>query len=408
MFKLLSLLALVPALVAGAPPTPVPEANSSSSGSCRCFPGDSCWPSPKEWSLLNATVGGRLVATVPIAHKCHNSVFGSYDAAACEKLRADWGLTETHIETSSSPMAPFFANQSCDPFTQPEDRCIIGTQVQYAVDARSSWDYLAAIAFAKLKNIRLLVRNTGHDFLGKSTGAGALAIWTHHMKDISIINYSSPSYKGKAMKMGAGVQANEAYAAANAKGLVVIGGNGPTVGLAGGYTQGGGHGPLVSKFGLGADQVLEWEVVTSEGQTLIATPQKNSDLYWALSGGGGGTYGAVVSLTVKAYPDLPVPAANLTFSSTGVSMDTFYDVVNLFLQALPEITGVGGTSVFLLIPGTFIMQPTYLPGESQQRLQQLLQPTLDRLEKEGMPYGGSKLMVLNVGLLLTVCFRLSH
>jgi hypothetical protein len=349
-----------------------------------------------------------LVATVPIAHKCHNSVFGSYDAAACEKLRADWGLTETHIETSSSPMAPFFANQSCDPFTQPEDRCIIGTQVQYAVDARSSWDYLAAIAFAKLKNIRLLVRNTGHDFLGKSTGAGALAIWTHHMKDISIINYSSPSYKGKAMKMGAGVQANEAYAAANAKGLVVIGGNGPTVGLAGGYTQGGGHGPLVSKFGLGADQVLEWEVVTSEGQTLIATPQKNSDLYWALSGGGGGTYGAVVSLTVKAYPDLPVPAANLTFSSTGVSMDTFYDVVNLFLQALPEITGVGGTSVFLLIPGTFIMQPTYLPGESQQRLQQLLQPTLDRLEKEGMPYGGSKLMVLNVGLLLTVCFRLSH
>lgn len=53
--------------------------------------------------------------------------------------------------------------------------------------------------------------------------------------------------------MGAGVQGFEAYEAAHAKELAVVGGECPTVGIAGGYTQGGGHSALASKFGLAAD-----------------------------------------------------------------------------------------------------------------------------------------------------------
>lgn len=67
------------------------------------------------------------------------------------------------------------------------------------------------------------------------------------MKDIEIIDYQSPHYSGKAMKMGAGVQALEAYEAAHAYGLAVVGGESPTIGLAGGYIQGGGHSALTSK-----------------------------------------------------------------------------------------------------------------------------------------------------------------
>ena len=51
-----------------------------------------------------------------------------------------------------------------------------------------------------------------------------------------------------------------------------------------GYYRGGGHSPISSKYGLAADQVLEWEVVTGTGQLITASPFKNSDLYWALSG----------------------------------------------------------------------------------------------------------------------------
>lgn len=78
------------------------------------------------------------------------------------------------------------------------------------------------------------------------------------------------------MKMGAGVQAIDAYKAAHLEGLVLVGANCPTVGLAGGYTQGGGHSLLSSNFGLAADQTLEWDVVT-------ASPSYNSDMYWALA-----------------------------------------------------------------------------------------------------------------------------
>ena len=77
-----------------------------------------------------------------------------------------------------------------------------------------------------------------HSYIGKSTGAGALAIWTRYLKDINFLDYDKPYYKGKAMKMGAGVQGFEAYEAADKNGFAVVGGECPTVGLAGGYTQG--------------------------------------------------------------------------------------------------------------------------------------------------------------------------
>lgn len=54
---------------------------------CKCFPGDACWPSDAEWSKLNKTVSGRLVATVPIGSPCHDP---HYDAAACQALQDEW------------------------------------------------------------------------------------------------------------------------------------------------------------------------------------------------------------------------------------------------------------------------------------------------------------------------------
>jgi FAD/FMN-containing dehydrogenase len=162
-------------------------------------------------------------------------------------------------------------------------------------------DIQRTIAFAASKNIRLVIRNTGHDYLGRSTGAGSLAVWTHHLKDITHIPpYKGSGYTGSAFKLGAGVQGFEIMAAARDKGLVVVGGECPTVGIAGGYTQGRGHSAISTSFGLAADNVLNWEVVTANRKLVNANSKENSDLYWALNGGGGSTYGVVVSMTVKA------------------------------------------------------------------------------------------------------------
>jgi hypothetical protein len=82
---------------------------------------------------------------------------------------------------------------------------------------------------------------TTFSYLGKSTGKGALSLWMHKLKDIEVVNYTSNVFTGPAMKMGAGVQAFEAYAAAHEVGITVLGGECITVGISGGYTQGGGH-----------------------------------------------------------------------------------------------------------------------------------------------------------------------
>jgi len=361
----------------------------STNESCHCYPGDTCWPNATEWDNFNQTLGGKLIATVPIASVCHHDSFAQYDAEACAQLQSVWFVEATHYESSSSVMAPFFANQSCDPFLPVSARCIIGTYNQYSVNASNASDYQKTIEFVESHNIRLTIRNTGHDYNAKSSGAGAVGIWTHNMKDILIFDYKSSNYSGKAMRMGAGVQGFEAYEAAQAQSLVVVGGNCPTVGIAGGYTQGGGHGPLASRFGLAADQVLEWEVVTGTGELLTASPSTNSDLYWALSGGGGGIFGVVLSMTYKAYTDVPSSASNLTFTNEGVSQETYYNVIGAFHEALIPLVDAGGVSIWQFTNTTFSMAPTYGPNISTAQLDSFIRPVKVRLEQSGINYSKS-------------------
>ena len=283
-------------------------------------------------------------------------------------------------------MAPYFTNNSCSPFTAKNTRCLTGFYVDYAVDVTSPDHVAQTIKFATKYNIRLVIRNTGHDYNGKSTGAGSIGIWTHHLKDISIADYQSQHYSGKAIKLGAGVQGFEAYEAAHAKGLAVVGGECPTVGIAGGYTQGGGHSALASKFGLAADQTLEWEVITGNGTFLTVNREKNSDLYWALSGGGGGTYGVVWSLTAKAHPDFVTAGANLTFTSDGISQDTYYEAIEAYYALLPKIVDTGTMSVSYLTNVSFAISPLTGPGLSAAQMTTLLKPFTDKLDSLHIRY----------------------
>lgn len=221
--------------------------------------------------------------------------------------------------------------------------------------------------------------------LGRSTGTGSLSLWTHYLKDITIKDYKSASYTGKAMKMGAGVQAYEAYEAAHKQNLRVVGGTCPTVGLAGGYTQGGGHSMLSTIHGLGADQVLEWEVVTANGSQLTATPTQNSDLYWALSGGGGGTYGVVLSMTVQAHPDTTVTGAMLTLIQQGAD-DAFWKGITLFHAAMTSYTDAGAAFGYYLGQGVMAIQPVAFPGKSKAQVDALMLDLTKKLDAAGTIY----------------------
>lgn len=281
-------------------------------------------------------------------------------------------------------MAPFFG--SCDPFSPISAPCTIGNLVQYAVNISEPEHVIKTLSFANQHNIRFVVRNTGHDYLGKSTGMGALAVWMHNLKNIEIKDWKDSYFTGKAAKLGAGVQGIEAFETAHKYGLRIVGGECPSVGLAGGYSQGGGHSALSSRYGLGADQVLEWEVIDGTGRFLVANREQNSDLYWALAGGGGGTYGIVWSMTSKAHPDGIVSGLNLTFSATDISTETFFQAVELYNAHLPSIVDEGVMSLNFLTSTSFTIAPMTGPDIPLGKLETLFQPIRDGLDKLGIKY----------------------
>lgn len=206
---------------------------------------------------------------------------------------------------------------------------------------------------------------------GKSTGAGALSVWTHYLKNISILDWSDQHYTGKAIKVGAGVQGYEAIEAAAAQGLVQIGGECPTVSVAGGYTQGGGHSALSSTFGLAADQTLSFDVITADGRLVTASRSEHSDLYWALSGGGGGTYGVVLSMTAKAYPDDIVGGASMAFYASDTTLDKFYDAVAAFHGRLQTIVDSGIMIIYYFTNTFFQIVPATGYGKTSTEMQNI-------------------------------------
>ncbi|KAG5982709.1 hypothetical protein E4U55_001499 [Claviceps digitariae] len=326
------------------------DSTQDSPANCRVLPGDPTWPSKSDWYAFNSSVDGQLIATKPLGSPCHDP---KYDETACAAVQKQWMLPQFHIQSSSSIMSPFFANQSCDPFTPRKRPCTLGNYVSYAVNATSSAHVAKTIVFARKHNIRITVRHTGHDYFGRSTAAGGLAIWVHALKQADIVDWADEVYTGQALQAGAGVLGVEAIEAANAKNLVVITGECPSVGLAGGFTQGGGHSALSTSFGMAADQVLKYEVVTADGRTVEASPKTNRDLYWALSGGGGGTFGVVTSITVRAYPGGSVGGGFLAFNLQSTTRDKFDQAVSKFHAQLPAMIDHGVSLSYVLTSAAF-------------------------------------------------------
>lgn len=223
-------------------------------------------------------------------------------------------------------------------------------------------------------------------YFGRSTGAGALAIWTHHLNNISFIPWSDAYFSGTAMKMGAGVMGFQAAQAADAAGVVAVTGECPSVGLAG-FTMGGGHSTLSTSFGMGADQVLEYEVVTASGKLVKASPSENADLFWALSGGGPGTYGVVVSMTVRTHPGATIGGAGLQLSAAYTTQDKFNQAVAALYALLPGMTDLGADVLYLTTNQVLQINPVTVYNSTGDYVNQtVLAPFTAKLAELGIPF----------------------
>ncbi|KAF5339816.1 hypothetical protein D9611_009144 [Ephemerocybe angulata] len=258
-----------------------------------------------------------------------------------------------------------------------------GSVPPVGVDARTPQDVQEAVRFAKRYNLRVVVHNTGHDFLGRSTGRGGFLIWTHWMKDIAFqenfVAETDRVGKGvQAITLGAGVQWVEAYKAVHAKGRIVVGGVsiGGTVGAAGGWILGGGHSALSPAYGFGVDNVLEFKLVTADAKYLTVNAHNNPSLFWALKGGGGGTFGIVTSVTYRTHPNVPLIAS---FATTNFSTpEIAQKVATEFIRVHPALSDYhwGGYSLF---SNHSFQMFQIVPNVSQVEAQKTVQPFFDFL-----------------------------
>jgi FAD/FMN-containing dehydrogenase len=159
----------------------------------------------------------------------------------------------------------------------------------------------------------------------------------------------------------------------------------------GGYIQGGGHSPLSGLYGMAADQILSLEVVTADGRFVTASESSNPDLFWAIRGGGGSTYGVVTSVIVKAFPKLPV--ATMTFQLvTGptVSADQFWAALRIFFDGFIKYAVDKGNYEYFRItatgPGNFLfdMGPWFAPNMTKAQLQALVAPMFAQWQAIGV------------------------
>lgn len=354
-------------------------------GDCKTYAGDFSWPDELVWFAFDFLLGSALLEVPPIASPCYSN-WDNYDEALCTSISDGFTDSHLHMDHPSSIMSPFYQGATCMPIEGAPGNCTLGGFPYFVVNATNVAQIQLAINLARNLDLRLVIKNTGHDFGGKSAGEGALSIWTHNLKGLDYLpDYSSSSYTGPAFKMGSGVQTFELYAAAKEHGVTVIGGEGETVGVAGGYIQGGGHSPLGSVYGLGSDQALAFQVVTADGRFLTASEEENSDLFWALRGGGGGTFGVVTSVTVKAYPKIGVTISNFTLT-TGDDLDseTYWQAMRLFWNHFVDFADAGAYSYFRLYaigPDAYYfgMTPFLTPNMTVDEHNALLQPWIDEL-----------------------------
>ncbi|KAI9660637.1 MAG: hypothetical protein M1821_009989 [Bathelium mastoideum] len=304
-----------------------------------------------EWQKLNQTVGGRLFTATPLAKPCYNTYDGqpnTPDQAQCSAIGASYqnesfiaskfaGYTWTNwgsCQATGAGCSDFqtAANVSVLPSS---DNCDQGSVSSYYVEALCKDDIQATLSFAKNNSIPLVVKGSGHDYKGRSSGPNSLALWTYNVKPPLVLNKGfvpdgCASAVGDGITFGGGQDFGAIYDFANANNVTVVGGASPTVRAAGGWLLGGGHGALSVSMGLGVDNALQIRAILPNGTDITANQCQNQDLFFALRGGGGNAFGVVYEVTTRTHPSTPLIVAGAQF----VCSDS--DCLREFIQICAE------------------------------------------------------------------------
>eukprot|EP00930_Biecheleria_cincta_P046647 TRINITY_DN32193_c0_g1_i1.p1 TRINITY_DN32193_c0_g1~~TRINITY_DN32193_c0_g1_i1.p1 ORF type:complete len:1137 (+),score=170.12 TRINITY_DN32193_c0_g1_i1:49-3411(+) len=251
-----------------------------------CMQGASCWPTEVQWEQLGTSLTGKL-------HKLGIDKYGS-----CLALQND-----AHALGSS---AGGICMQYHDCGREFCSKHGMDNLPSYSVQAQSVADVQKALAFSTIHDVPVSIKTTGHSFLGSSTFKDSLLIWMKHFPKkssagIDAFTDSCGAIHASTIEVGGGEVWLDVYEAVGID-YDIVGGGSSSVSAAGGWLQGGGLSSLSRKYGMGIDNVLAFEVVLANGSLIVADNCTNPDLFWALRGGGGGTFGIVTGARYSVHP----------------------------------------------------------------------------------------------------------
>ncbi len=290
----------------------------------RIRPSDPAWPSAASWQTLNRSVGGNLIKVQPLLADCANP-----GGRECQDV----------FQAVRNPY--YVGDQPAGTQTAGWLDAWMSTPSTYAVAARTTEDVVAAVNFARDNRLRLVVKGGGHSYQGTSDSADSLLIWTRAMNSIALHDaFVARGCEGKhapqpAVTVGAGCVWMHVYDAVTTKAeRYVQGGGCATVGVAG-LIQSGGFGSFSKNFGTAAGALLEAEVVTADGQVRVANACTNSDLFWGIKGGGGGSLGVVTRLTLRTR-ELPAVFGGASVTIKAASDAAFRRLIARFIAFYGE------------------------------------------------------------------------
>lgn len=135
---------------------------------------------------------------------------------------------------------------------------------------------------------------------------------------------------------------------------------------------------------MAADQVLAFEVVTADGRFVTASDTVNPDLFWALRGGGGSTFGVVTSVIAKAHPKIKVTKSVFAFQAPLQDSENFWKATNAYFKNFPMYTDAGTYSYFWIWNyGTYLdfqMSPFFAPNHTIESFNRLTKPLFDEFK----------------------------
>ncbi|KAJ7186134.1 hypothetical protein C8R46DRAFT_1062570 [Mycena filopes] len=298
--------------------------------------------SQADWGALNTSVSGRLHVATPVESPCF-SMYTSADELACAKAQANYTSPHFRMDTYSASMYVEFetcmsTDSGCLFDTLAKDTlkscgsCDLGEISPYYIDVRTASDVQAAFAFAERTRVPLSIKNTGHDLMGRARRRDSLGIWTHNLQSMTYDPQFVPETCGSSatyriVTIGAGVTFERVYQFAEDHDAMFVGGYAQTVGASGGYLMGGGHSILSPTLGLAVDRVVEIKIVTPDGELRTANACQHPDLFWALRGGGGGTFGVVLESTHIVEQRIPLQVIDMQFIPTAENLPEYFEIL---------------------------------------------------------------------------------